>query len=143
MELANISENNLLEDIKELINKGNNEIALLKLNTLDKESTEWNYLYSLYLFNKSWFDSALTFLKKAIEGDPPNEEYQETYDAFTQYSETSAISNNPSIKYHHHHHHHHHHHRTFCCIPCDCDCCCCDCDCCDCDCCEIDCCDCG
>lgn len=134
MEFAQDSNNTLYEEINKPKFKLNEALISEILVENRQDSAEWNYLYSLYLYNKSWFDSALTHINKAIILDPANEEYKEALDGFTS-------NNIKYFSYHHHTHHHHHHHRSVCCCNC-CDCCdCCDIDCCECNLCEFDCCD--
>ncbi len=65
-----------LEDIQELIDHQDFTHAETYLNTFQEKNAQWHYLYSLIALDKSWFDSALTHLDKAIALSPDEVLYQ-------------------------------------------------------------------
>lgn len=110
-----------INQIKILTDKGHYIDAEKYLLKYDFHSAEWNYIYSIILQKKGWFDSSLRYIKEALKLEPNNKLYSETLEVLESrcnnyrknYYRTTRCHNNSS---------------------CCCDCCdCCDCD--DCDCC--------
>ena len=67
---------NLYKEIRDLVDDKNFSEAEAKLNLINNaNSAEWNYLQGFISVQKGWFDSGLTYLKKAVELDPDNHEY--------------------------------------------------------------------
>lgn len=67
---------NLYSEIRELIDNNNFLDAETKLNIINNvNSAEWNYLKGFVLVQKGWFESGLSYLKKAAELEPDNIEY--------------------------------------------------------------------
>lgn len=67
---------NLYKEIRSLIENKNFIGAEAKLNiTNDRASAEWNYLQGIIAVQKGWFESGLSYLRKAVEIDPTKSEY--------------------------------------------------------------------
>lgn len=56
------------------------------LNTLSNRDAEWNYLYGVILYNKGWYDQAITHIQTATNMDPNNFEYKQTLNSINQRS---------------------------------------------------------
>ena len=56
------------------------------LNNLTNRDAEWNYLYGVVLYNKGWYDQAITHIQTATNMDPNNFEYRQTLNSITQKS---------------------------------------------------------
>ncbi|MGL6173854.1 MAG: molecular chaperone DnaJ [Cellulosilyticaceae bacterium] len=110
-------------EISKLIHSQNYAEAENKLTTLTTQDDKWHYLYSIILFQKSWFDSAKKHLETAITLNPTNKTYEKTLAKFMGRPHTYSDDYYKSP---------HYRRRSGCC------CCCC---CCDDDCCHISCCD--
>lgn len=111
--------NNLsIKQIKLLADNGKCIEAEKAILSYNSHSAEWNYVYSLILQKKGWFDSALNHLIAAINLDPNNKLYAENLEILE--SRHHNYSNN------YYRTTRHHRHSSCCCCCCDCD----DCDCC-------------
>ena len=79
METSKSYDENIFNEILSLINKNKASLAEEKLNSIAEKNAMWNYLYGLILFNKSWYDSALSYFNNAISLDPSNVFIKESY----------------------------------------------------------------
>lgn len=67
---------NVYKEIRAMIETKNFIGAEAKLNVMnDRETAEWNYLHGFISVQKGWFESGLSYLRKAVELDPSNVEY--------------------------------------------------------------------
>lgn len=67
---------NLYREVRALIDKKNFPSAEAKLNIAnDRSNPEWNYLQGIVCVQKGWFESGLSYVRKAVELSPDNKEY--------------------------------------------------------------------
>lgn len=67
---------NLYKEVRALIENKNFIAAEARLNVAnDVTSAEWNYLQGFIAVKKGWFETGLSYLRKAVELDPGNIEY--------------------------------------------------------------------
>ena len=63
-------------EIRAFIDHKNFSQAESKLNLInDKNSAEWNYLQGFISVQKGWFESGISYVRKAVELEPDNLEY--------------------------------------------------------------------
>lgn len=67
---------NFYEEIKLMIENGKHTLAEAKLKAENEKTSEWHFLYSLILIQKTWFDSAKEHLQRAVELSPENAHYK-------------------------------------------------------------------
>ena len=65
------------EEIKRLIFQGNFSLAQQMLDSFKVRDAAWYYLQGLLYLRRGWYDRAYTLLKKAVDLDPQNYEYQD------------------------------------------------------------------
>lgn len=71
-----INSKNVYSEIRKLIEIKNFSLAESKLNIInERDNAEWNYLEGFICVQKGWFETALNYIKKALEIDPDNTEY--------------------------------------------------------------------
>ncbi|KYH34053.1 chaperone protein DnaJ [Clostridium tepidiprofundi DSM 19306] len=75
----NTNAQNIYQEIRMDINRGNIRAAEQKLNTISIRNAEWNYLMGLIFMKKGWYDSANNYITTAVNLDPANFEYRNTY----------------------------------------------------------------
>lgn len=75
----NTNTQNIYQEIRMDINRGNIRAAEQKLNTISIRNAEWNYLMGLIFMKKGWYDSANNYITTAVNLDPANFEYRNTY----------------------------------------------------------------
>ncbi len=64
------------KEVRGFIENKNFIAAQAKLNIInDRTSAEWNYLQGFIAVQKGWFETAVGYLKKAVELAPDNKEY--------------------------------------------------------------------
>ncbi|MEG2053396.1 MAG: DnaJ domain-containing protein [Oscillospiraceae bacterium] len=68
------------EEIRSLINSGNADLALSRLNELGTLSgdAEWNFLMGSAYYYKGWVNQAVTYIEAACRLAPANREYSAT-----------------------------------------------------------------
>src|SRR5471030_1190835 len=72
------------QEIRRLIQSGNNAVAENRLNAINNITAEWHYLYGAVMLNKGWFDSALEHMTTAVNMDPNSLEYRQGLNALNQ-----------------------------------------------------------
>lgn len=75
----NTNTQNIYQEIRMDINRGNIRAAEQKLNSISIRNAEWNYLMGLVFMKKGWYDSANNYIINAVNLDPSNFEYRTTY----------------------------------------------------------------
>lgn len=72
-----INSKDVYGEIRKLIENKKFPVAESKLNMLnERNNAEWNYLEGFVCVQKGWFETGLNYIKKALELDPGNTEYQ-------------------------------------------------------------------
>ena len=79
MEISKSYDEIIFNEIINLIKKRKINLAEEKLNSITEKNAIWTYLYGLMLFNKSWYDSAISYFNTAISLDPSNDFIKESY----------------------------------------------------------------
>ncbi|MEG0771875.1 DnaJ domain-containing protein [Clostridium sp.] len=69
--------NNIFQEIRMEINRGNLNGAEAKLNAIPNRNGEWNFLMGMIHFRKGWFDSAYRLFNTACSMEPNNFEYRQ------------------------------------------------------------------
>lgn len=68
--------------VRMLIQMGNLAVAAQLLNNISNHNAEWNYLMGVLSMQRGWYTQARTYFKAAVDMDPGNSEYRETYNRF-------------------------------------------------------------
>lgn len=84
--MSELSENAAAEDsgssfaqVEELIKQGNDSEAQRVLDGFNERGGNWHYLQSVIFYRKNWINESKKQLEIAIQLDPENEKYKETY----------------------------------------------------------------
>ena len=78
-ESATTSENGSFARVEELINAGNYADAQRELDSFNERSGRWHFLQSVLFYRKNWINESKKQLEIAIQLEPDNEKYKETY----------------------------------------------------------------
>ena len=65
--------------VEELINAGNLTEAQRELDSFNERGGRWHYLQSVLFYRKNWVNESKKQLEIAIQLEPDNEKYRETY----------------------------------------------------------------
>ena len=65
--------------VEELINAGNLTEAQRELDSFNERGGRWHYLQSVLFYRKNWINESKKQLEIAIQLEPDNEKYRETY----------------------------------------------------------------
>lgn len=65
--------------VEELINAGNLADAQRELDSFNERGARWHFLQSVLFYRKNWINESKKQLEIAIQLDPSNEKYRETY----------------------------------------------------------------
>ena len=65
--------------VEELINAGNYADAQRELDGFNERGAKWHFLQSVLFYRKNWISESKKQLEIAIQLDPDNEKYRETY----------------------------------------------------------------
>lgn len=84
--MSELSENAAAEDgesnyaqVEELIKQGNIQDAQRALDNFNERGGRWHYLQSVVFYRKNWVNESKKQLEIAIQLEPENEKYRETY----------------------------------------------------------------
>ena len=78
-ESATTSEGGSFTRVEELIKQGNLTDAQRELDSFNERGAHWHYLQSVLFYRKNWVSESKKQLEIAIQLDPGNEKYKETY----------------------------------------------------------------
>ena len=67
------------EKVEELIRSGDIQEAQRVLDSFNERSARWHYLQSVVFYKKSWMNESKKQLEIAMQLEPDNEKYKETY----------------------------------------------------------------
>ncbi|MEG0178561.1 MAG: J domain-containing protein [Oscillospiraceae bacterium] len=83
-------------DIRDMINKGDVENALVKLNAMPSgsENAEWNFLVGSAYYYKGWLSDASRYFTEACRLEPNNREYRAAMNNMTN-SQNGNMRGNP------------------------------------------------
>ncbi|ADL52874.1 J domain-containing protein [Clostridium cellulovorans] len=95
---------NFYNEVRMSIQRGQYEFALQRLNSWNNRDAEWNYLMGVCHMNRGWYDSGINYVTQAINMNPNNLEYRNTYSKMT----------NRNHNYRQSYSHRHHGHGGFC-----------------------------
>lgn len=100
---TNTDGSNALDEVSQLIREGNLSSAQQKLDSFNERNAEWHYLQSIVFYRKNWLNESKKQLEIAMQMDPSNTKYKESYDKllektnYTQQTGGSTGTNpNPS-----------------------------------------------
>lgn len=98
----NTSGASALEEVADLIRKGDFSAAQSKLDNFNERNAEWHYLQSVVFYKKNWINESKKQLEIAIQLDGSNPKYQEAYEklkgrADYQQQTGGAPNTNPNI----------------------------------------------
>ena len=65
--------------VEELVKSGDIQEAQRVLDGFNERTAQWHYLQSLVFYRKNWMNESKKQLEIAIQMDPSNEKYKETY----------------------------------------------------------------
>lgn len=72
--------NSALEEVAELIRKGDISGAQYKLDNFNERGAEWHYLQSVVFYKKNWMNESKKQLEIAMQMDPSNGKYRDAYE---------------------------------------------------------------
>ena len=78
-ESATTSENGSFARVEELINAGNYADAQRELDSFNERNGRWHFLQSVLFYRKNWINESKKQLEIAMQLEPNNEKYKETY----------------------------------------------------------------
>lgn len=100
---TNTDGSNAFDEVSQLIREGNLSSAQQKLDSFNERNAEWHYLQSIVFYRKNWLNESKKQLEIAMQMDPSNTKYKESYDKllektnYTQQTGGSTGTNpNPS-----------------------------------------------
>ena len=71
-------------EVEKLIKNGNISAAQSLLDGVNERNAEWHYLQSVIFYKKNWISESEKQLKIALNMDPHNEKYSESYSRLKQ-----------------------------------------------------------
>ena len=80
-------------NVEELIKSGDLQAAQHALDAFDERTAQWHYLQSLVFFRKNWVNESKKQLEIAIQLDPDNAQYNETYRKLNEHISTQNTDN--------------------------------------------------
>ncbi|HKK95735.1 MAG TPA: DnaJ domain-containing protein [Anaerovoracaceae bacterium] len=82
---ANSGMKSIYQDIRLRLDRNDLITAEKRLNGIgaNDRDAEWNFLYGMLCYKKNWYDQALAYVRRAIEMDGDNYEYQRIYTGMT------------------------------------------------------------
>ena len=77
--------NSIYNDIRLRLDKNDLLTAERRLNGIDQNDrgAEWHFLYGMLCYKKGYYDQALSYIRRAMEMDGDNYEYQRIYNGMT------------------------------------------------------------
>ena len=79
--------------VEELIKSGDLQEAQHVLDAFDERTAHWHYLQSLVFYRKNWVNESKKQLEIAIQLDPDNAQYKETYRKLNDKISSQATDN--------------------------------------------------
>lgn len=86
----------LYEKVESYLKDGNVTDAQRVLDTFNERGAQWHYLQSVVFYRKSWVNESKKQLEIAIQLDPENAKYKETYRKLNEKIAHDAQPNNQS-----------------------------------------------
>ena len=71
---------NALDEVADLIRKGDIAAAQEKLDSFNERNAEWHYLQSVVFYKKNWINESKKQLEIAMQLDGANPKYRDAYD---------------------------------------------------------------
>ena len=71
-------------DIERLIKEGKIQDAQIELDKFNERNAEWHYLQAVVFFKKNWNNESKKQLEIAIQMDPDNQKYKNSYEKLEQ-----------------------------------------------------------
>ncbi len=103
--LGELSENSTMseggdayERVESFLNEGNIQDAQRVLDSFNERGARWHYLQSVVFYRKNWINESKKQLEIAIQLEPDNEKYKETYRKLNEKINFDA-SNSPNGQY--------------------------------------------
>ena len=86
----------LYEKVEQLLKDGNTSEAQHVLDSFNERGAQWHYLQSVVFYRKNWVNESKKQLEIAIQLEPDNDKYKETYRKLNDKIASDAqTSNNP------------------------------------------------
>ncbi|MCD7728982.1 MAG: DnaJ domain-containing protein [Clostridia bacterium] len=82
------------ERVEELIKSGDIQEAQRVLDSFNERSAKWHYLQSVVFYKKNWMNESKKQLEIAIQLEPDNEKYKQTYRKLSDRISNEAKHNN-------------------------------------------------
>ncbi len=82
------------EKVEELIRSGDIQEAQRVLDSFNERSARWHYLQSVVFYKKSWMNESKKQLEIAMQLEPDNQKYKETYRKLSERISGDAKQNN-------------------------------------------------
>ena len=82
--------------VEELINAGNLTEAQRELDSFNERNGKWHFLQSVLFYRKNWVNESKKQLEIAIQLEPDNEKYRETYRKLNEKITYDAQHSSPS-----------------------------------------------
>ena len=86
------------ERVESFLNEGNIQDAQRVLDSFNERGARWHYLQSVVFYRKNWINESKKQLEIAIQLEPDNEKYKETYRKLNEKINFDA-SNSPNGQY--------------------------------------------
>ena len=88
----NTSGASAFDEVSELIKKGDISGAQARLDSFNERNAEWHYLQSVVFYKKNWMNESKKQLEIAMQMDPSNAKYKESYDKLSARAEYKTES---------------------------------------------------
>ena len=90
---AKNNDNCCFEDVERLIKEGNVAGAQNKLDEFSDRNAEWHYLQAVIFYKKNWTNESKKQLEIAMQMDPSNDKYRNSYRKLEEKMRDSANKN--------------------------------------------------
>ena len=104
--MTEISENATAADggasyakVEELLKQGNTQEAQRVLDAFDERTAQWHYLQSVVFYRKNWMNESKKQLEIAIQLEPNNDKYKESYKKLNEKLNYDAQNQNNNAQY--------------------------------------------
>lgn len=87
------TDSGLYKEVEDLIKNGNLSAAQDKLDSFNERGAEWHYLQSVLFYKKNWLNESKKQLEIAMQSDPTNAKYKDSYDKLVKKINSDADKN--------------------------------------------------
>ena len=87
------TDSGLYKEVEDLIKNGNLSAAQDKLDSFNERGAEWHYLQSVLFYTKNWLNESKKQLEIAMQSDPTNAKYKDSYDKLVKKINSDADKN--------------------------------------------------